>query len=304
MDLKSILHSGKQPLNLERIISLIDNTDTTYKLDQITDALFTIPPSPEQCCHYFDQFLQLLASFDYQNPSDLESHYTTSALVASLRACVNDILVSNGLMWLLSFPQQISDTTWSKLRTSPTILVYVYGLILAMGTQQQVSSALWVTEMSHFVKAASPYVNTHLWLSVYTRKAAEQEYVVMFLDSVESHYVANNVYMQEAWIAMLDILEQGTASVLKSTVNQYLGNVSVKPFSDQDLTLGKIAIDQYLKKRKMASTHLLRLAMEYEKKRIEDIGKEGILCIHEQLCISYTHPPSSFLRYRYTYVRK
>jgi hypothetical protein len=269
MDLKSMLHSGKQPLTLASIVSLIDNADTSYKLDQITDATFTIPPNPEQCCHYFDHFLQLLASFDYQSPSDLEAQYTTSALVASLRACVNDILVSNGLMWLLSFPPQISDKTWSKLRSSPTILVYVYGLILAMGSQQQVSPARWVNVMSHFVKAASPYVNTHLWLSVYTRKSAEQEY----LDCVESHYGASNVHMQEAWITMLSILERGMASVLQSTVNQYLGNVPVHPFCDQDLILGKIAFDRYLEKRKQSSSHLLKLATEYERKRQESIGK-------------------------------
>jgi hypothetical protein len=274
MDLKSMLHSGKQPLTLDSIVSLINNADTSYKLDQITDATFTIPPSPEQCCHYFDQFLQLLASFDCQSPSDMEGHYTTSALVASLRACVNDILVSNGLMWLLSFPPQISDKTWSKLRTSPTILVYVYGLVLAMASQQQVSPALWVNVMSHFVKAASPYVNTHLWLSVYTRKSAEQEYLMMFLDCVESHYGASNEPMQEAWTTMLSILERGLASVLQSTVNQYLGNVSVHPFSDQDLILGKIAFDRYLEKRKQSSSHLFKLAMEYESKRQESIGKQ------------------------------
>ncbi|KAI9282403.1 hypothetical protein BC943DRAFT_354107 [Umbelopsis sp. AD052] len=272
MDLKNMLHSGKQPLTIDTIVSLIDNADTSYKLDQITDATFAIPPNAEQCCHYFDQFLQLLASFDYQNPSDLEAHYTTSALVASLRACVNDILVSNGLMWLLSFPPQISDKTWSKLRTSPTILVYVYGLILAMGSQQQVSPALWVNVMSHFVKAATPYVSTHIWLSVYTRKSAEQEYLVMFLDAVESHYKASNVHMEEAWITMLSILERGMASVLQSTVNQYLGNVSVHPFSDQDLILGKIAFDRYLEKK--SSSHLHKLAMEYERKRQEDIDTD------------------------------
>jgi hypothetical protein len=283
MDLKDLLNTGKSPLTLSQINALIESKDISYKLKQITDATFAIPTNSSECYVYFDQYLQLLASFDCQNSSDLDSQYTTTTLKASLRACVNDLLVSNGLLWLLSLPHHISHTTWTMLGSSPTILVYVYGLVLAMAKRQQVSASLWTEEMAHFVKAASASVNVHLWLSVC---GGQQDHSAQFLDYVEAHVetatayaehedsyrqkkIANHVeHIREALIDMLIILENGDAAVLSSRIDQYLGNVSLRPpFDDQELILGKIAFDHYIEKHKKTSLHLLEITLEYERQR-------------------------------------
>ncbi|KAJ2955898.1 hypothetical protein NQZ79_g8187 [Umbelopsis isabellina] len=284
MDLKSLLNTGKPPLTEERIASLIANPDNGYKLEQLTNATFTIPDQPESCYKYFDSFLQLLASFGYNNDSDLDTQYTTTALVASLRACVNELLISNGLTWLLSLPRHISDTTWTMLESSPTILAYTYGLLLALATRKQVEISAWVEEIAHFVKAASPYLNAHLWLSVTALEQRSRQsigfanvnltspnvsdYASSFLLSVERLFGSegSNKPIQKALISMLFVLEDGQFSALGSTIDQYLGNVASRPpFTEQELILGKIAFDQYVEL--CNTTNLTKLLNRYDFER-------------------------------------
>ncbi|KAG2172723.1 hypothetical protein INT43_000070 [Umbelopsis isabellina] len=284
MDLKSLLNTGKPPLTEERIASLTANSDNVYKLEQMTNATFAIPDQPESCYKYFDDFLQLLASFGYNNDSDLDTQYTTTALVASLRACINELLISNGLTWLLSLPRHISHTTWTMLQSSSTILAYVYGLLLALATRQQVETSAWVEEIVHFVKAASPYLNAHLWLSVTALEqrsrqnhdsqvmkmssTKQSDYASSFLLSVERSLDSegSNESIQKALISMLFILEDGESSTLSSTIDQYLGNVASRPpFTDQELIVGKIAFDQCLKLCK--ATNLTKLLNRYDVQR-------------------------------------
>jgi hypothetical protein len=273
MDLSNLLNNQKESrLSLTDLEQLLSKCDSEITLNRIrTTTAYTYPSNERETFVYFNTFIQLILSID-QGDDLYNKQYSKSVIIDALRNCINGLLKQNGLTWLLQFPQQFTTKTWIALRNNLTILVYLYGLVLALLNKPDIhnDSTEWIQGILPFIKSNSPAVMAHLWLNCCCTLAEEEENPALnqtiakdaYLKALENGFNQTNHSSTEhdiiliaienelnqhkvpSFMDMLIILKEANTGLLASCIDQQLGNALARPpFSKDELTLGFMCME-------------------------------------------------------------
>lgn len=269
MDLSSLLNNQKESsLSLADLEQLLSKCDSGKTLDKIrTTTAYTYPSNERDTFKYFDTFIQLILSIN-QDEDPYNTQYAKSIIIDALRNCINGLLKQNGHTWLLQFSKQFTTKTWIELRNNLTILVYLYGLVLALLNKPNINndSSEWIQGILPFIKSNSPVVMAHLWLNCCCTLAEEEENSALnqaiakmaYLQALENglNQLHQNITEEDVmenklnqlkvpnFMEMLTILKDADSTLLASCIDQQLGSaLSRPPFSKDELTLGFMCIE-------------------------------------------------------------
>jgi hypothetical protein len=279
MDLSSLLNNQKEiSLSLTDLEQLLSKCDSEATLDRIrTTTAYAYPSNERETFRYFDTFIQVILSID-QDEDLYNKQYSKSIIIDALRNCINGLLKQNGLAWLLQFSRQFTTKTWIELRNNLTILVYLYGLVLALLNKPDISNdpAEWIQSILPFIRSNSPVVMAHLWLNCCCSLAEEEENPVLNQTIAKAAYLKaleigfnqpNHLSLEQAtslpamenelnqhkvpsFMDMLTILKEANTVLLASSVDQQLGNALARPpFSKDELTVGYMCLEAACEKK-------------------------------------------------------
>ncbi|KAI7866976.1 hypothetical protein BDF14DRAFT_1882089 [Spinellus fusiger] len=242
MDLNSLLNKTTPCLAFADIQRLLKANDTETTIENITSATFVYPHSIEQSYAFFDVYIQLLLT--------LQSTRYSLVLRDSLRTCIMGILKQHGLAWLLSFPSHVSQETWHQLHTHPdlTILIYLYGFVLALPDKQQTDLGVWSESLLHFLNSCSPVIILHMLMSFW---AKDEQYPTADLVTAWLVHVNSALSHKESfWKAihtLLGVLSKADTDYLQSSVDQQLEySLHRSSFTSSELTLVYLRLQKHL----------------------------------------------------------
>ncbi|KAI9474230.1 MAG: hypothetical protein EXX96DRAFT_581116 [Benjaminiella poitrasii] len=232
MDLNSLLnHQKESSLTLSDLYQLLQDPDVTKRAERIrTTTTFDYPHARHETFEYFDVFIRVLLSL---GPVDV---------IDSFRRCVNGLLQRHGVVWLVHFPRHFSIETWTQLVHHPTLLIYLYGLVLALVQNDIVlkEGDAWICGVLEFLRINSVAIVVHLWLT-----CCELDRHSFFLDRLEEALQGGFVTaatVREVWV----VLKNRRDGWLASQVDHLLGTALTRPpFSRDELTLAYLDLKQW-----------------------------------------------------------
>ncbi|KAI8145386.1 hypothetical protein BJV82DRAFT_577057 [Fennellomyces sp. T-0311] len=234
MDLGSLLNQDTSSLSLQSLRDLVKEPESAVKLDKLTNATFTYPSTVQETYEFFNVHIQLLLSIQYTDEA-YGSQYTKTVVIESLRTCINGILQHYGLSWLIQFPHHLSNTTWQLLRasTDTTILIYLYGLVLASNPKNNE----WASGVVQFIKTQTPVLVCHVWMSCWAiDDDNDGNAKLSFLKELE---VVNE---SDIITQFLRVLDSAQANLLSTQVDQQFASGLWRPaYSEDELLLGHAA---------------------------------------------------------------
>ncbi|KAI7900575.1 uncharacterized protein BX663DRAFT_516906 [Cokeromyces recurvatus] len=256
MDLSNLLNYQKEiSLSLKDLEQLLVQRDITTILDTIrTTSTYDYPTDRNETFLYFDTFIRVILSIH-----DQEAH---TLIIDSLRQCINGLLRHHGITWLIDFPCHFSKPTWTDLQSNPTILVYLYGLILALINTHMSDNIDWLLKgVLEFVQSRSPAIIVHLWLICYTLNKT-----TLFLEGLEENLKRGKVpkgVVKTAWTVLKDRKSDWVAS----QIDDQLGNALAKPpFSRDQMTLSYLELEKSVSNYSIIS----QLFQEIQNKAVND----------------------------------
>ncbi|KAI7847897.1 hypothetical protein BDC45DRAFT_610688 [Circinella umbellata] len=255
MDLGSLLNQDTSSLSIESLRELLKESESSVKLNRLTNATFTLPSTLEQSFEFFNVHIQLLLSIQYTDDEAYGSQYANTILVESLRTCTQGLIrMHYGQQWLFQFSCHFTFTIWQWLHTSTdkTILMYLYGLSLSVlinhynnnndHIKLQESGALGLVQ---FIKSRSIPLGCHIWLMCCTmdNKNTTINTKILFFNELEIILEKDKQRMAGYITDFLLTLDNAQVDLLSIEVDQRLENTMmgglVRPiFSKDDLLLG------------------------------------------------------------------
>ncbi|KAF7721588.1 hypothetical protein EC973_004459 [Apophysomyces ossiformis] len=244
MDLKNILLQGTLQLSIRDLRALLSDKDDRTRLNRINNATFAYPDSVEESYEFFDVFIHLLLTIQPANSTYGEEQAKT-IVVDALRMCINGLLKSHGLTWLLYFPLHFSVETWQALLANPdkTILVYLYGLVLALAKKPGLSLDQWAEGIVKFVRAGSGVITAHLWINLWDLDIRMQAHTKsVFMSALQQFFKVSQ--LERSMKEMLRIMSRSDTDCLVSGVDHQLGSALLRPsFNKDELTLALMAFE-------------------------------------------------------------
>lgn len=273
MDLNSLLHSQKDTrLSLNDLQQLLAQGDSAAIFEKIqSSTAYDLPANRADTFVFFDTFIQVILSVIHDD-DPYSAQLSKSIVIDSLRSCINGLLRQNGIEWLIEFPSYFSTKTWVVLRANITILVYLYGLVLAIWNKPDLirHREEWMRGILQFVHSNSPIVMLHLWLNcccmldqdIHTTSDAEE----LYLAKVEATYNSGKL-AQDAVVQMIRMLQEFQVDVLAEQVNQQLGSALARPpFSKDEFIVGKICLENACKSRSERYTSIRKIYQQLQAK--------------------------------------
>ncbi|KAK4514327.1 Glycerol-3-phosphate/dihydroxyacetone phosphate acyltransferase [Mucor velutinosus] len=271
MDLNSLLNNQKDTrLSLNDLQQLLAQGDSVVIFEKIQNSTaYDLPINRADTFVFFDTFIQVILSIIHDD-DPYSAQLSKSIVIDSLRSCINGLLRQNGIEWLIEFPSYFSTKTWVVLRANITILVYLYGLVLAIWNKPELirHREEWMKGILQFVHSNSPIVMLHLWLNcccmlnqdVNTTSDAEELYLV----KVEAAY-SNGKLAEDAVITMIRMLQELQVDVLAEQVNQQLGSALARPpFTKDEFIVGKICLDNACNSRSNRYTSIRKIYQQMQ----------------------------------------
>lgn len=260
MDLNSLLNNQKDTkLSLSDLQQLLEKRDSSTIFQKIqSSTAYNFPTNRADTFVFFDVFIQVILSIIHDD-DPYSAQLSKSIVIDSLRSCINGLLQQNGIEWLIEFPNHFSTKTWVVLRANTTILVYLYGLVLALWNKSELVRFRdeWMRGIFQFALSNSPTVMLHLWLNccctlnedinqMSDHSATAEE---LYLNKIESAYNSKKL-SSEALTIMFQMLREFQVDILAKQVNQQLGSALARPpFTKDEFIVGKICLDNACQNR-------------------------------------------------------
>lgn len=274
MDLNSLLNNQKETkISINDLKHLLLETNNAIILDRIqSSTAFDFPTERKETFAFFDIFIQVILTVS-QEDDPYSGQYTKSIVIDSLRNCINGMLRQNGIEWVIEFPLHFTTKTWKLMHTNITILVYLYGLVLALWSKPEIFSLkeVWVRGILEFIKSDSPAITLHLWLNcccVLDTYLSGSEYQVSnyYLQALEDG-LRNNIVSKEAVLEMLTLLKDLNVEYLAVQIDQQLGNALARPpFTKDEMTLGLICLENTLQSHQVQCRLMAELYQSFQVK--------------------------------------
>ncbi|KAI7879072.1 hypothetical protein K492DRAFT_208492 [Lichtheimia hyalospora FSU 10163] len=232
MDLGSLLNQGSQGLDLEELRRILAQSESSSKLDRITNPTFSFPDGMDDTYEFFDVFVRILLSIEYTDEA-FGSQYTMTIVVEALRACINGLLQRHGFGWLVQLPRRFSDMTWMMLQQKQdlTILIYLYGLVLTIATRRDTLTLEdWAISLVEFIKAKHSTIMCHVWLNLWSVDDTQQKNTKSFFFQTLNGILdkSNDDKWNECIRAMVTMLKEQQTSLLYQ-IDEKLGNALWRP---------------------------------------------------------------------------
>lgn len=265
MDLGNLLNRSTPGLSYQELVDLIKEKESSVKLDRIDNPTFIYPSRLEETYAYFDLFIQLLLSIQYDDDA-FGFQYSKTVIVTALRACISGLLQQHGLVWVLGFPRRTSYSTWRHVQQNQDneVTVYLYGLVLALaGRPDLVSTHDWVSSLAHFCQTGSPPVMAHVIMNCWCfddkqRNNNSNDALLVCLDSLETALrdtTLSFTVVDEA----LSGLSRTDTDLLSTAVDERLGSALWRdPFKTYELGLAWNTLGLVLRKRYNDYPHFAR----------------------------------------------
>ncbi|KAI8971870.1 hypothetical protein BDF20DRAFT_886912 [Mycotypha africana] len=283
MDLSNLLNNQRdESLTLADIQRLYTNHNAAETLDKIRSVtIYEYPTDTAGTFTYFDSFIQLILSCNAH--ADNNALSTKTIIVDALRNCISGLMRKHKLSWLLEAPQFFASKTWHDLQDNTTILVYLYGLVLAalLNNPDLQCSSTNVTpaEVENLIQGLlsfslsnSPEIIAHLWLNCCsTFDEAETNTVLnttitirAFMKNMERNLQSHRVSEQVIY-EMFKIIQTSDISVLNTKIEQELGNALARPaFTKDDIVVGYMCLDNICRTQANNYVHIARLYQQYK----------------------------------------
>ncbi|CAO0796956.1 unnamed protein product [Mucor circinelloides] len=271
MDLNSLLNNQKDTkLSLNDLQQLLKQGDSAVIFEKIqSSTAYDLPTNRADTFVFFDTFIQVILSIIHDD-DPYSAQLSKSIVINSLRSCINGLLRQNGIEWLIEFPGYFSANTWVVLRANITILVYLYGLVLAIWNKPELIRHRdeWIRGILQFVRSNSSIVMLHLWLNcccmlnqdINTMSDAE----ALYLDKVESAYNSGEL-SQDAVTRTIQMLQELQVDMLDEQVNQQLGSALARPpFTKDEFIVGKICLENACKSRSSRYTSIHKIYLQIQ----------------------------------------
>ncbi|ORY95077.1 hypothetical protein BCR43DRAFT_495110 [Syncephalastrum racemosum] len=256
MDLGNLLNRSTPGLSYQELVDLIKEKESSVKLDRIDNPTFVYPSRLEETYAYFDLFIQLLLSIQYDDDA-FGFQYSKTVIVTALRACISGLLQQHGLPWVLGFPQRTSRGTWRYIQQNQDneVTVYLYGLVLALaGRPDLVSTHDWVSSLAHFCQTGAPPVIAHVIMNCWCfddkqRNNNSNDALLVCLDSLETA-LRNTTLSFTVVDEALSGLSRTETDLLSTAVDERLGSALWRdPFKTYELGLAWNTLGLVLRKR-------------------------------------------------------
>ncbi|KAI8366010.1 uncharacterized protein BYT42DRAFT_618452 [Radiomyces spectabilis] len=269
MDLHSLLNQGSSTLSLDDLTQLLNENDEKEKLNRISQATFDYNQSEVQSYSFFDLFIRVLTSVQHADDDEYSAQYAKSVITAALRQCINDLLQKFGLTWAVRFSAKLSLSTWKILKTQPetTILVYLYGLVLAVGKQPDISKEAWIDSLAYFIHASHPAVVLHIWLTCCAADeqtpdayVAKHKMVTVLEQTLEQQKLDGeknglNVAVQR----VITLLKEENVGYLIDHIDNQVGNALIRPsFTADEFAVAWMELDNMVNEAPSDFPYLLR----------------------------------------------
>lgn len=297
MDLNSLLNKKDTKISLFDLQQLLEKRDSATIFEKIqSSTAYSFPTNRADTFVFFDTFIQVILSIIHDD-DPYSSQLSKSIVIDSLRSCINGLLQQNGIEWLIEFPNYFSTKTWVVLRANITILVYLYGLVLALWNKPELIRHRdeWMRGILQFIHSNSPIVMLHLWLNCCctlnedinqmsdSSATAEELYLIKLEDTYNNKKLSN-----EALITMFQMLQESQVDILAEQVNQQLGSALARPpFTKDEFVVGKISLDNVCQNRSNQYTSINKI---YQQVHINTGNLFGMInvdiCINLSLCDS------------------
>ncbi|CEP16599.1 hypothetical protein [Parasitella parasitica] len=282
MDLNSLLNNQKDTkLSFPDLQQLLEKRDSAAIFEKIQNSTaYDFPTNRAETFAFFDAFIQVILSIIHDD-DPYSAQLSKSLVIDSLRNCINGLLRQNGIEWLIEFPNYFSTKTWVVLRANITILVYLYGLVLAIWNKPEIAKLRneWVRGILQFIHSNSAIVMLHLWLNcccvlnnddddANSSTATADE---LYLNKLELAYVKKKL-SGEAIMTMFQMLQEFQVDALAEQVNQQLGGaLSRLPFTKDEFIVGKICLDNACQSRANEYTSINKIYQQSQvKAALED----------------------------------
>ncbi|KAG0171456.1 hypothetical protein DFQ28_000688 [Apophysomyces sp. BC1034] len=250
MDLNNILLQGTSQLSIRDLRALLSEKENATRLSRINNATFAYPTSVEESYEFFDVFIHLLLTIQPVDSAYGED-YANTVIVDALRLCINGLLKGHGLTWLLYFPLHFSAETWQALlaNADKTILVYLYGLVLALAKKPGLSLDQWASGIVKFVRAGSSVIMSHLWINLWDLDLRMQtDTKSAYIGALQQFFKVGQ--LEKSVTDMFWIMSRSDVDCLVSGVDHQLGSALLRPsFNKDELTLALMAFEMEIQGR-------------------------------------------------------
>jgi hypothetical protein len=288
MDLRNLLNQGDDNLSISELKQLVAAKDTEATVKRITQCTFTFPTSRDESFEFFDLFIQLLLSVAHQeDPYGFQ--YSKSIVINSLRSCISGLVQQFGLIWLIEFPKRFSAYTWLALNsnTDSSILIYLYGLVLASYNKPDVPQDVWIEGYSRFVQSDRSMILLHMWLQfcLMDDQTNEADLKYIYLDHLD-HRLKQRVPAQKAISEAFSVMKEMNVDLLSSTIDEQLGNALARSrFTKDELTLGLMEMGNCLSSNyhKQKYSCLFKLYCNFKHSTVKSKSKFYFLFIYYSL---------------------
>ncbi|KAI8646726.1 hypothetical protein BD408DRAFT_428422 [Parasitella parasitica] len=277
MDLHSLLNSQKDTkLSLSDLHKLLEKRDSGAIFEKIQNSTaYDFPANRADTFAFFDTFIQVILSIVHDD-DPYSAQLSKSLVIDSLRSCINGLLRQNGIEWLMEFPNFFSTKTWVVLRANITILVYLYGLVLAIWNKPEIARRRddWLRGILQFVHSNSAIVMLHLWLNcccvlgddASNTSGGSTTAEELYLDKLESAYSSKKL-SSEAIRTMFLMLPELQVDILAEQVNHQLGGALTRPpFTKDEFIVGKISLDNACQARSNRYTSIRKIYQQSQVK--------------------------------------
>jgi hypothetical protein len=253
MDLSSLLNTQQKDdsvtittLSLQTMQSLLKNPDSSVIINTIRSSTgFTYPSQLVTSFVFFDTFIQLLLCIDLED----DPYTSQSVMIDAFRNCLNGLLQQFGNEWLVNFSPHITTKTWFALRNQPTLLVYLYGIVLTTNN---------IIALVPFMQSNHVGILVHLWLTCCTNENED-----VFLIRLEKGLNQEPKYTTNPTKEMIQVIKNKDASYVMKNVDLG-GNKS--SFSKDEFLVGKLCLESACRLQQYST--LTRLYLQSNKSSI------------------------------------
>lgn len=244
MDLHSLLNNQKEnTLSFSDIKELFDSRDIKTSVEKFrSNTAFSYPNDKPDAFQFFNLFLQLIL---FMLANDAEK-YTQPLVRDALRTFMNGAVKKYGLNFLKEFPCHSTQATWNALKTNGTILLYLYGMELALIKSPDVE---WMRGILHFMHSESSAIMTHLWLNVccvVDDMVTEYQPKELYLQLLEKEVASKKIDVYHVQ-AMWNVLKEANTDFVAKKIDQQVGAALPRPpFTEDEFKVSYISLESYL----------------------------------------------------------
>ncbi|RUP29415.1 hypothetical protein BC936DRAFT_138683 [Jimgerdemannia flammicorona] len=178
---------------LQILTALLNPATAATSLDNLPAV---VPTDPQSCYAYFDLFLRLAAVI----ATDLHGQPRYAAVLDALEQCIDQIMDVQNLNWFLDAPRSVTPETWATLaaqheqamgsrgsgaESNHSVLLHLYNDMLGIVPTLEVPVLSWTFAIAYFVRAATPALHAHLWLTFRNMEQTSDAILLVLLEMME-----------------------------------------------------------------------------------------------------------------------